>query len=130
MTEPVRSPEIEAIAQRTLARLPAAFQAAAREITLLVTEQAPRDVLEDFGMTDPLELTGLYNGVPLTERSFDDGPYGPAEIHLFRAAIEAEMHDRGNVSLQELVTHITIHEMAHHLGWSDHDIAAIDPWWE
>ncbi|MEC9198151.1 MAG: metallopeptidase family protein [Pseudomonadota bacterium] len=130
MTEPVRSPEIEEIAQRTLERLPAAFQAAAREITLLVIEHAPRDVLEDFGMSDPLELTGLYCGVPLTERSFDGGPYGPAEIHLYRAAIEAEMRDRGNVSLEELVAHITVHEMAHHLGWSDDDIAAIDPWWE
>jgi predicted Zn-dependent protease with MMP-like domain len=23
-----------------------------------------------------------------------------------------------------------IHELAHHFGWNDDDIAAIDPWWE
>jgi predicted Zn-dependent protease with MMP-like domain len=25
---------------------------------------------------------------------------------------------------------VVIHELAHHFGWSDDDIAAIDPWWE
>jgi predicted Zn-dependent protease with MMP-like domain len=32
--------------------------------------------------------------------------------------------------LQELVSHVVIHELGHHFGWSDEDIAAIDPWWE
>jgi predicted Zn-dependent protease with MMP-like domain len=30
----------------------------------------------------------------------------------------------------ELVTHVLVHELAHHFGWSDDDIAQIDPWWE
>jgi predicted Zn-dependent protease with MMP-like domain len=28
------------------------------------------------------------------------------------------------------VAHVLIHELAHHFGWSDDDIARIDPWWE
>jgi len=34
------------------------------------------------------------------------------------------------VGLGDLITHVVVHEMAHHFGWSDDDIAAIDPWWE
>ena len=37
---------------------------------------------------------------------------------------------RGDVTLGALVTHVFIHELAHHLGWSDEDIARIDRWWE
>ncbi|MCE8470601.1 metallopeptidase family protein, partial [Rhodovulum sulfidophilum] len=47
-----------------------------------------------------------------------------------RRAILDEWVDREEVTLTELVTHVLIHEIAHHFGWSDDDIASIDPWWE
>jgi predicted Zn-dependent protease with MMP-like domain len=37
---------------------------------------------------------------------------------------------RGDVALGELITHVYVHELAHHLGWSDADIATVDRWWE
>ena len=37
---------------------------------------------------------------------------------------------RGDVTLGELVAHVTVHEFAHHFGWSDEEIARIDRWWE
>jgi predicted Zn-dependent protease with MMP-like domain len=79
---------------------------------------------------DPHELTGLYDGVPLTEKSLSDQMQQPDQIFLFRLPILTEWIERGDVSLTELVTHIYIHELAHHVGWSDDDIARIDPWWE
>ena len=36
----------------------------------------------------------------------------------------------GNVTLAELVGHVVVHELAHHFGWSDEDVARIDRWWE
>ena len=54
----------------------------------------------------------------------------PDQIFLFRRAIVEEWLDRGDVSLGELVAHVFVHELAHHFGWSDTDIARIDPWWE
>ena len=74
--------------------------------------------------------TGLYDGIPMTEKSVMDVPHGPDVVWLFRRPILDEWADRGNVTLTELVAHVTIHEFAHHFGWSDDDIAAIDPWWE
>ena len=59
-----------------------------------------------------------------------DQPHGPDTIWLFRRPILDEWADRGNVALGALVAHVYVHELAHHFGWSDADIAAIDPWWE
>ena len=75
-------------------------------------------------------MTGLYDGTPLTEKSVSDQPLQPDLIWLFRRPILDEWVERGNVTLQELVAHVLIHELAHHFGWSDAEIAAIDRWWE
>ncbi|WP_435164308.1 metallopeptidase family protein [Falsirhodobacter sp. 1013] len=121
---------IEALAREAVEGLPAAWQGPARAV-ILVVEDFPSDtLLAEMEMMDPYELTGLYEGIPLTEKSVMDQPMGPDLIRLFRRPILDEWVDRGNVTLRELVTHVVVHELAHHFGWSDDDIAAIDPWWE
>ena len=87
-------------------------------------------MLEDLEIDDPTDLTGLYDGVPMTQKSvMDPDPY-PDVIWLFREPILAEWRARGDVTLSHLVAHVVVHELAHHFGWSDDDIAAIDRWWE
>jgi predicted Zn-dependent protease with MMP-like domain len=121
---------IEQLARDAVLSLPEPYRAAAAQIILRVEDFAPDEVLESLDLTDPFELTGLYDGTPLTERSVMDQTTHPDVIWLFRRPILDEWADRGNVSLAELVTHVLVHEVAHHFGWSDEDIAAIDPWWE
>lgn len=121
--------DIEAIARDTLAGLPAPFQAGVAQIVLQVVDLPDAQMLRDLNLSDPLDLTGLYDGTPLTEKSvMDPSPY-PDVIWLFRKPILAELTERGNVTLRELVAHVTIHELAHHFGWSDEDIAEVDQWW-
>ncbi len=94
-------------------------------------EDFPEDeILESMDLSDPFELTGLYEGTPLTEKSVSDQPMGPDVIWLFRRPILDEWAERGDVSIGDLVAHVTIHELAHHFGWSDEDIARVDRWWE
>jgi predicted Zn-dependent protease with MMP-like domain len=121
---------IDSLARAAIARLPAPFSAAATDVVLRVAEFPSDDMLSDLDITDPFDLTGLYDGIPLTEKSVLDQPQAPDTIWLFRRAILDEWADRGNVTLGELVAHVMVHELAHHFGWSDDDIAAIDPWWE
>lgn len=121
---------IEQMAHDTIVNLPDPWRAPATAIRLRIEDFAPDDVLEAMDLHDPFELTGLYDGIPLTEKSVMDQPLQPDVIWLFRRPMLDEWADRGNVSLQELVTHVLVHELAHHFGWSDEDIAAIDPWWE
>lgn len=122
--------QIEAIARQTLAELPAAFAGPAQDITIRVEEFAGPEMLDELQIDDPFELTGLYDGIPMTEKSVSDQPGAPDTVLLFRRPILDEWAARGDVTLAELVKHVVTHELAHHFGWSDEDIARIDRWWE
>ena len=122
--------DIEALADAARAALPEPFATAARDVAVQVVDFASDEMLVELGIEDPFELTGLYDGVPLTQKSVLDTPGQPDVIWLFRAAILDEWLARGDVALDHLVTHVYVHELAHHLGWSDDDIARIDRWWE
>ena len=115
---------------RALDLLPDPFREGAAGVVVQVMDWPPRDVLAEMGIDDPLELTGLYDGIPLTEKSVWDQPAGPDTVWLYREPILDEWHERGDVALDDLIAHVLVHELAHHFGWSDDDIAAIDRWWE
>ncbi|MEC3859659.1 metallopeptidase family protein [Mesobacterium sp. TK19101] len=129
MTRPGLS-QFQDMAQDALNTLPAPFRDAAQEVVIQIVDWPSQDMLDDLEIADPLDLTGLYEGIPLTKKSVWDQPYGPDVIWLFRRPILAEWHDRGNIGLPRLVAHVLVHELAHHFGWSDDDIAQIDRWWE
>ena len=122
--------QIEMLAHAAVAELPQPYRLAAELIALRIEDFASNEMLAEIGFESPYELTGLYDGIPLTEKSISDQPLQPDVIWLFRRPILDEWVERGNVTLQELVTHILVHELAHHFGWSDAEIGAIDPWWE
>lgn len=121
---------IRQLVQTAISTLPDPYRAAAALVALRVEEFADPEILEALQIDDPYELTGLYDGTPLTERSVTDQPQQPDQIWLFRRPILEEWAERGDVSLAELVAHVFVHELAHHFGWTDDDIARIDPWWE
>lgn len=110
--------------------LPEPFRTEATRVPIQVADFAPDDILRDMQIEDPFELTGLYDGIPLTQKSVMDQPGQPDVIWLFRRPILDEWAARGNEPLSHLVAHVYIHELAHHFGWSDDDIARIDPWWD
>ncbi len=121
---------IRQLAQDAVATLPDPFRTAAAMVALRVEDFADPEILAALEIDDPYELTGLYDGTPIPEKSVTDQPTQPDQIFLFRLPILTEWIERGDVSLGELVTHVFIHELAHHFGWTDDDIAKIDPWWE
>lgn len=121
---------IHALAIATVEALPAPLCDLAKQVAIRVEDFASREILDEMQIEDPFELTGLYDGIPLTEKSSFDQPMQPDTVWLYRRAILDEWIARGNVTLAELVAHVTVHEFAHHFGWSDEDIAAVDRWWE
>lgn len=123
-------PAFETIAEQALLALPEPYRQAAMQVALRIEDFASLDMLDDLGIDTPFELTGLYEGIPLTEKSVMDQPMGPDVIWLFRRAILEEWTDRGDIPLGSLIAHVLVHELAHHFGWSDDDIARIDRWWE
>ncbi|CAN5646072.1 metallopeptidase family protein [soil metagenome] len=120
--------DFERLAEAGWAGLPPEMRAACAGLAVRVEDFAPEAVLADLGMEDPFELTGLYEGTALTLRSHADQPEAPDIVWLFRRPILEEWIDRGDVDLGDLVRHVLVHEVAHHLGWSDEDIMAVDDW--
>ncbi len=121
---------IEQLAHEAIATLPDAFREPATHVRLRVEDFPEDDMLEELGIDDAFDLTGLYDGIPLTEKSMADQMTRPDAVWLFRRPILDEWAERGDVSIKDLVSHVVIHELAHHFGWSDEQIAAIDRWWE
>jgi predicted Zn-dependent protease with MMP-like domain len=116
---------IEALAREALAALPPPFAAHLGNILLLVEEFADDDTLAAMGIEDPFELTGLYHGRPLGEKSSMETGAPPDRIHLYRRAILDEWIDTG-VDLAALVHHIVVHEVGHHFGLSDADMHRLE----
>lgn len=125
MGTPPSAAAIEAKARRVIAALPAAFRAHLGEIVLIVEDLADDATLDALGIDHPFDLTGLYHGRPVGEKSAWDIPSAPDRVHLYRQAILAEWCETG-VRLDDLVAHVTIHEIGHHFGLSDEDMAALE----
>lgn len=121
---------IETLAYDARDALPKVFADLAQAVLIRVEDLASDDLLEELGCDSAFDLTGLYQGVPLTDKSVSDQPLEPDMIFLFRRAILDEWVERGDVTLRQLVAHVMVHELAHHFGWSDAEIAEIDRWWE
>ena len=116
---------IEALARAALARIPEPFAEHLKDVVLLVEEFADDETLDVMGIEDPFALTGLYHGLPVGEKSAWTGAAMPDRIHLYRRAILDEWIETG-VRLDELVAHVTIHEIGHHFGLSDDDMHALE----
>jgi len=122
---PPSADEIEAIARATLRALPEQFAQSLGDIVLLVEEFADEATLEAMEIEDPFGLTGIYEGVPLTERSVTQSGTLPEQIRLFRRPILDEWSG-SNDTLEHLVAHVLIHEVGHHFGLSDEDMHALE----
>ena len=124
-TLPPTLEDIAALAERALASIPPPLAAHLRDVGAVVEERADDATLDDLGLESTWDLSGLYRGVPLTQRSVMDPVQQPDRIFLFREAILLEWIETGE-DLYRLVRNVVVHEIAHHFGFSDADIAAIE----
>ena len=117
--------DIEAIARHTLERLPEPFADSLGDIVLQIEEVASPDTARSLGLNHPMQLSGLYQGVPLNQQSVQQSGMLPERITLYRRPILAEWQST-RFSLEQLVSHIVIHEVGHHFGFSDDDMHALE----
>ena len=117
--------DIDAIARQTLRRLPSPFADSLGEVVLLIEEVADVETARSVGLSHPMQLSGLYQGVSLNRQSVSHSGTLPERITLYSRPILAEW--RGTrFSLEQIVSHIVIHEVGHHFGFSDDDMHALE----
>lgn len=117
--------QIEALARAALAGIPQAFRDHMGNIALFVEEFADEATLDVMEIDDPFDLTGLYHGTPIGEKSVSDVAAFPDRITLYRRPLLDEWVATG-VTLEALITHVVVHEVGHHFGLSDADMHALE----
>jgi predicted Zn-dependent protease with MMP-like domain len=122
---PPSADEIEAIARRALDSLPEPFASHLRDVVMLVEDFADEATLKAMEIEEPFDLTGIYEGTPITVRSIEHSGTMPDRIRLFRRPILDEWAD-GDDTLEHLVAHVLVHEVGHHFGLSDEDMHALE----
>lgn len=117
--------QIEQIARAAIAAMPPLFRDHLGDVVLRVEDFADAETLASLGIENEWELSGVYEGRPLTEQSVWDSGGMPARIRLFRRPLLDEWIETG-VSLDRLVSHVLIHEVGHHFGFSDEQMHALE----
>ena len=118
--------DFAALADAAFRSLPEGFRRLAGDVIFRVDDFPSDEVLDELGLEDPFGLPGLYQGLHIGHGSALGPAAQPSMIFLYRRPILDEWAERGEVTLEELITHVLVHEIGHHFGLSDDDIDAIE----
>ena len=117
--------EIEALAARALAAVPAEFKAQLGPLVIRVAEFPDAETERAMHLDSPFDLLGLYRGVALPHKSVSDPLPQIDMIFLYRRPLLDYWCETGE-DLFEIVRHVLIHEIGHHFGFSDDDMEEIE----
>lgn len=125
---PITPPSLEDLmemAEDALGAIPMPLRDMVRGAAIIVEEVPEDEIVTELGLDSPWELTGLYRGTPLTQKSAMDTPGEPDTILLYREPILLEWIETGE-DLFRLVRNVLLHEIGHHFGLSDEDIERLE----
>lgn len=126
MVEAPSVDDIEAMAKRAFKRLPQDFRELCEDVIIRVEDFAPQEVLADLGIENELDLLGLFHGVGLAQGgSVAVSGALPNMVFLYRRPI-LDYWAGHHETLGAIVTHVLVHEIGHHFGLSDEDMARIE----
>ncbi len=117
--------DIEAVAREAFRRLPDRFRQCCANLIIRVEDFPSDDVLHSMGLESEFDLLGLFQGVGLPFQSETMPQLLPNLIWLYRRPILDYWAEHDD-TLGAIVTHVLVHEIGHHFGFSDDDIAAIE----
>ncbi len=117
--------EFEVLAQRAFQRLPENFRALCEGLVIRVEDFPTDEVLEELGAETEFDLLGLFQGVGLPFRSESAVTQMPNMVWLYRRPI-LDYWAEHEETLGAIITHVLVHEIGHHFGLSDADMAAIE----
>lgn len=117
--------DFEVMAAAAWERIQPEFREVCDDLVIRIEDFAVDEVLDELGIDSPFDLMGLYQGLSLDKKSVLDAPREPDMVFLYRRAILDYWTESGE-PLGEIVTHVLVHEIGHHFGFSDDDMEEIE----
>jgi predicted Zn-dependent protease with MMP-like domain len=120
----VQRDAFERLVGEALASIPRRFRNAMQNIAIVVEDEPSQELLDDMEIEPPDTLLGLYQGTPLTERTWGYGNTLPDRVLIFQGPHERDADDEEDlvVSIGETL----IHEIGHYFGLSEEEIQDIE----
>src|SRR6478609_4001072 len=107
--------EFELLVEEAIESLPDDLRAFMSNVAVVVDEEPPPG----------LPLLGLYQGVPLTQRTSGYAGVAPDKITIYRGPLERRAAGDSE-RLRAEVRRVVVHEIAHHFGISDERLVELD----
>ena len=119
--------DFEAMARAALEALPQPFRRLVEGVPCAVAEFADDETLDELGIESEFDLLGLFRGHGMTEDGMTPSTGQlPNQIWLYRRPILDYWAEHTDEALGDIVTHVLVHEIGHHFGFSDADMEAIE----
>ena len=122
---PPSLPDIEELANQALGTIPSRLKRQIGAVVIRVEEFPDEETEQAMGLDSAFDILGLYRGVALPHKSVSDPRPNVDMIFLYRRPILDYWCETGE-DLADLVRHVLIHEIGHHFGFSDEDMARIE----
>jgi len=119
--------KFERLVEKALASLPPEFASRLENVEICVEDEPSPEQLDYAGTEPDGTLFGLYEGIPLTERTNDYNLVMPDRITIFQKPIEAECASDEEIAEEIRLT--VMHEIAHFFGISDEKMDEIEARW-
>ena len=117
--------DMEEIAARAFETIPETLRKHVTDVRIVVEEFPSAEVMREMALESPFDLLGLYEGVPIGDRSVSDVRQDIDMIFLYRRPL-LNYWVENNERLEDVVRHVLIHEIGHHFGFSDDDMEHIE----
>ena len=118
--------DFETMASAAWEKIQPEFREVCGDLIIRIEDFALDEVLDELDIESPFDIMGLYQGLSLDRKSVLDVPREPDMVFLYRRAILDYWMEGGEETLGEIITHVLVHEIGHHFGFSDADMADIE----
>jgi predicted Zn-dependent protease with MMP-like domain len=116
------------LVEEALKEIPRRFRKEMKNVAVVVEDEPSPELLEEMGIEPGETLFGLYQGTPLTERSWGFGNALPDRISIYQKPTEEACETEDDV--RDCVAETVIHEFGHYFGMSEDEIEEIeDKFW-